>query len=173
MHSIKAFAVIVTLNISGDQKGSREVSFRKPGEFILGRVESVHCHIDDPRVSKQHCALIIKGMEVKVRDLNSANGTKVDGVQLGAGDQDSTGDKSGDATAKIAIPRGAKKEISVHDGSIIEIGSTRVKIILALDQAERDKIARWAEQAEQKLIETAEICGHILDFEPQHAKAGE
>ncbi len=162
--------MLVTLIITGDGRGNREVAFRKPGEYVIGRVETVACQVEDGRVSKQHCALIIKAMDVRIKDLGSANGTKVDGVVLG-GESEAKGASLEEKTAEMAVPRSNKKEAAVHDGSRIEIGTTTIRVAIQLDPMEREKIGRWVGQAEQKMQEVVEILGHVLDLDPENNRA--
>lgn len=56
------------------------------GSIILGREEGNDIRIDDPRISKRHCAITVSGdNHITVYDLNSLNGTRVDGVELERG----------------------------------------------------------------------------------------
>ena len=57
----------------------------------IGRGPKCQVRVPAASVSREHCELIIKNSEVRVKDLDSANGTFVNGdkvveVQLGAGD---------------------------------------------------------------------------------------
>jgi hypothetical protein len=47
----------------------------------IGRSEENAFPITDPSVSSHHCEILLRGQEVVVRDLNSTNGTYVDGVE--------------------------------------------------------------------------------------------
>lgn len=51
----------------------------------VGRIEENAIHIPDPSVSKRHCEVDLRGTEVFVRDLNSTNGTFIDGNQIQEG----------------------------------------------------------------------------------------
>lgn len=48
-------------------------------ETIIGRAESAKIRIGSDDVSRHHCVLIVRGNEVFVRDLESRNGTFVNG----------------------------------------------------------------------------------------------
>jgi hypothetical protein len=65
----------------------------------LGRGTDVDIRVDDPGVSRHHAEILL-GREVLLRDLNSTNGTYVDGVQVG--------------------------EIALHDGAVVQLGGTRL-----------------------------------------------
>lgn len=48
----------------------------------VGRVEDNTFPITDPSVSSHHCEILLKGGEVIVRDLNSTNGTYINGDKV-------------------------------------------------------------------------------------------
>jgi len=83
------------LAIAGPLKDS---SFALPsGEIHVGRDPSNLLSISDPSLSRRHCALVRDNEGYKIRDLDSRNGTSVNGVsvkeaQLRHGDQISVGD---------------------------------------------------------------------------------
>ena len=57
----------------------------RPGESVVGREADVS--ISDGRVSRRHATIINQHGQVTLEDLGSTNGTKVDGVRLGAGEK--------------------------------------------------------------------------------------
>ena len=63
----------------------------------VGRGDQAEIQIDDPGISRLHCAVIL-GSEIMIRDLGSTNGTVVDGKTI--------------------------SEATLQNGSIIKIGST-------------------------------------------------
>jgi transcriptional regulator with GAF, ATPase, and Fis domain len=83
------------LVIGGPLKDS---TFALPsGEIHIGRDPSNLLSISDPSLSRRHCALSRDGDSYKIRDLDSRNGTSVNGVtvkeaRLRHGDQISVGD---------------------------------------------------------------------------------
>ncbi len=83
------------LAIAGPLKDS---NFALPnGEIHIGRDPSNLLSISDPSLSRRHCALSRDGDGYKIRDLDSRNGTSVNGAavreaQLRHGDQISVGD---------------------------------------------------------------------------------
>ena len=48
----------------------------------VGRVEDNTFQIPDPSVSSHHCEIILRGAEVIIRDLDSTNGTFINGQQI-------------------------------------------------------------------------------------------
>jgi pSer/pThr/pTyr-binding forkhead associated (FHA) protein len=50
----------------------------------IGRVEENTFQIADPSVSSRHCEILLRGAEVVVKDLNSTNGSFIEGQQISA-----------------------------------------------------------------------------------------
>ncbi len=65
----------------GDKFAGRSYEFKVPTTTV-GRGEHNTLTILDPSVSQTHCEILVWGDEVIVRDLNSTNGTYVDGERL-------------------------------------------------------------------------------------------
>ena len=54
----------------------------KAERTTVGRVEDNAFQIPDPSVSSHHCEIVLKGNEVVIVDLNSTNGTFINGQQI-------------------------------------------------------------------------------------------
>jgi len=66
--------------LSGSRAGqSYELKVEKT---TVGRVEDNALQIAEPSVSSHHCEVILKGNDVVVRDLNSTNGTFINGEKI-------------------------------------------------------------------------------------------
>src|SRR6266704_1630687 len=66
--------------LSEAQKGrSHELSVDKT---TIGRVEDNTFQIAEPSVSSHHCEVLLRGTEVLIRDLNSTNGTFINGEKI-------------------------------------------------------------------------------------------
>lgn len=52
------------------------------GQFVIGRDEDVTLRISSAEVSRRHCIIHVTGNEVKIEDLDSRNGTFVDGFPI-------------------------------------------------------------------------------------------
>ena len=50
----------------------------------IGRVEENTFQISDPSVSSRHCEILLRGSDVVVKDLNSTNGSFIEGQQISA-----------------------------------------------------------------------------------------
>lgn len=51
--------------------------------FVIGRGERIPIFHDDPSISREHAAIVIKKAGVRVRDLGSKNGVLLNGQQIG------------------------------------------------------------------------------------------
>ena len=88
----------------------------KVDKTTIGRVEDNTFQIAEPSVSSHHCEVLLRGNEVVVRDLNSTNGTFINGEKVTekrhqARPDPAPGpdrDASGNGRAR---PRSAKKQI--------------------------------------------------------------
>jgi hypothetical protein len=69
---------MVRLRIDGGPQGSREIPLQ-PGLNRLGRVEDNDFQIDDNSISSHHCQIEVKDGVITVWDLDSTNGTFIDG----------------------------------------------------------------------------------------------
>jgi pSer/pThr/pTyr-binding forkhead associated (FHA) protein len=54
----------------------------KVDKTTIGRVEDNTFQIAEPSVSSHHCEILLKGSDVVVRDLNSTNGTFINGEKV-------------------------------------------------------------------------------------------
>jgi pSer/pThr/pTyr-binding forkhead associated (FHA) protein len=54
----------------------------KVDKTTIGRVEDNTFQIAEPSVSSHHCEVLLRGSEVLVRDLNSTNGTYINGEKI-------------------------------------------------------------------------------------------
>src|SRR5438874_7623356 len=54
----------------------------KVDKTTIGRVEDNTFQISEPSVSSHHCEILLRGPEVVVRDLNSTNGTYINGEKV-------------------------------------------------------------------------------------------
>jgi pSer/pThr/pTyr-binding forkhead associated (FHA) protein len=54
----------------------------KVEKTTIGRVEDNTVHLAEPSVSSHHCEVLLRGDEVVVRDLNSTNGTFINGEKI-------------------------------------------------------------------------------------------
>jgi hypothetical protein len=65
--------------VSGDTPGRR---IALQGSMVIGRAEPADVVLADARVSRSHCRIAVQGSHVAVTDLDSTNGTFVDGRRV-------------------------------------------------------------------------------------------
>ena len=103
--------------VSGSNDG-QEVAVPGP-KFFIGRAEDCHLRPKSEMVSRHHCALIIDGGTVALRDFGSKNGTYVNGervaseVVLSPGDEVSVGPLRFEVVIEHQV--GGKKKPKVKD----------------------------------------------------------
>ncbi|HOU94439.1 MAG TPA: FHA domain-containing protein, partial [Polyangiaceae bacterium] len=82
----------------------QEIDLRD-GETLVGR--SVHCHvtIEDPLVSRQHARLLVTRSGTTIEDLDSRNGTLVNGRAIRAAVELRDGDRIRIGTLELVYSR--------------------------------------------------------------------
>lgn len=71
----------VKLKVIGGKNDGREIKISVP-RFLIGRGEEAHLRPSSDLVSRNHCALTLENGSVTISDLNSRNGTFVNGEQI-------------------------------------------------------------------------------------------
>ena len=103
--------------VSGSNDG-QEVAVPGP-KFFVGRAEDCHLRPKSEMVSRHHCAIIIDGGTVVLRDFGSKNGSYVNGERVGAETVLSPGDELsvGPLRFEVVIEHqvGGKKKPKVKD----------------------------------------------------------
>lgn len=64
------------------KNGERRDFPLKPGETVIGRRQDCHLRVPTADVSRQHCSLNVQGNAVTLQDLQSANGSYVNGARV-------------------------------------------------------------------------------------------
>ena len=75
----KSTAAVVFVVLSGAHKGT---SKRLDDKLTVGKSTSNDIVLTDDTVSRSHCEIVREGNGVRIRDLGSTNGTKVDGMRI-------------------------------------------------------------------------------------------
>ena len=68
--------------ISNGRDTPRRIEYTLHGSAIIGRNEQCDIYCDDPMMSKQHFVLEYTGENIFVADLDSKNGTSVNGIAI-------------------------------------------------------------------------------------------
>ena len=92
-------------------------------ETVVGRASSCDLSLSDPEVSRRHLALAVTASGIRVRDLRSTNGTRIEGHWIDASESAaSIGDniRLGDSTlAVICAHEGAAALTPATDGTLL------------------------------------------------------
>lgn len=120
----------VTLLVRSAGGTVSESSFEADGEYTIGRSRDCACRVPDELVSKRHCALILDGGVVRVRDLYSVNGTTVDGINLRGDPEKEVTRAEEEPTRQMSADfhRLAVGQSRVQNGSVIEIGESKIEV---------------------------------------------
>jgi diguanylate cyclase (GGDEF)-like protein len=87
--------------------------------FAIGRSMAVEIHVDDPSISRRHCLLLRRDGALQLEDLESRNGTWVNGVKV--------------------------KSATLSDGDRVQVGSNTVFNVRFVDEVEDDLARRLVE----------------------------
>ncbi len=90
--------------------GPRELDLPS-GRFLIGRSDSCQLPLDDPLVSRHHAAIDVTSEGATLRDLQSRNGVRLNGVRLGAPQALSENDKIGIGSAELVFARRTETSI--------------------------------------------------------------
>ena len=79
---VERFALSVERGSAGDVGATFEVDGSAPQAVLIGQSPVCPLRLTDPTVSRRHAALEVVGVELRVRDLGSRNGTFVGAVRV-------------------------------------------------------------------------------------------
>ncbi len=96
------------------------------GENLLGRDPAAVATFDDPQVSRRHALITVRGGVVEVRDLDSANGTYVNGervmaAELREGDRLRIGDLTLELIGRLLGDRRQTQIVTSADGAVMVV----------------------------------------------------
>jgi len=142
--------------IAGPAKGQHFL-FEKPDRFLFGRALDARVSLpNDPYVSRQHFLLEISPPECKITDLESKNGTFVNGVRYG-------GRKPAAKDVKQA-PSGML-EVALRDGDRVTVGDTEMLVMITLppppQETDREQTVSFVSSAKTDQDQTANPLGML------------
>ena len=109
--------------VQGDGKGRHILVGTEP--FVIGRSAPAQVVLPDPRVSRNHCRVCLVMGEVIIVDLESSNGTFIDGSRIEAG---------------APLPVGARLQVGSH---VLEHEYRNRKDVEASQELDRDLDQAW------------------------------
>jgi DNA-binding NtrC family response regulator len=98
--------------LDGPEKGLRRVLDGSSPRFLAGKGPACDVRLTNPHVSRRHAAFELTDKGVRVTDLESSNGTTVDGLRIGEAYLRG-GERVGMAGTTLGIERGDAKAVSL------------------------------------------------------------
>lgn len=159
----------VKIKILRGPSAGKEVRIPVP-ECLIGRSDECHMRPKSEAVSRRHCAILVKDGKVFARDLNSRNGTEVNGELIQEETELRTGDKVtvGPLAFEVLIDHtlGGEKKSKVT--SIKEAAARTTASGSESSKPEDSDISSWLEEADQ-----AERVRRLSDPETRQLKLDE
>jgi serine phosphatase RsbU (regulator of sigma subunit) len=155
------------LTLQNGERAGAAFPFDRP--VVLGRGRRADVVVDDPSASRQHAKIELHGRDWQLNDLDSANGTHLNGRPISRPTAIRPGDLIGIGGLTFRYEPDAKKESSDSTVFFVEEESPQSQIILA-KPVELDLPAPTDPRQAQVLIRLAEILGTafqesaVLDF---------
>jgi len=144
-----AFALV------GKMKGRAARHFLREGEQIVGRAATSHVRLPDSSVSRTHAKMVLEDGKVSLTDLESSNGTFVNGARIAEPRELELGDMLAFADVELKLVESASPEDTMfsQNGSSIESSSVTLEEIFgpAGGADERDNLFRILAEAGELL----------------------
>jgi pSer/pThr/pTyr-binding forkhead associated (FHA) protein len=118
----------VVLTICNGADAGRRLVLHDNTDYILGRSPECALRFTTPETSRRHCRLAIALPHIQLVDLQSHNGTYVNGKRVGPDP------RAADVPAKVN-PEQLKAELA--PGDRIEIGGTLMEVAVSNDESNR------------------------------------
>ena len=117
----------IILSVTAGPAKGQSFTFSEPDCFLFGRTKDARISLpNDPYVSRQHFLLEVAPPNCRVTDLESKNGTFVNGTRYG-------GRKAPDPGVRVA-PDGMVTS-ALKDGDEVVVGDTRLKVLIDSGQS--------------------------------------
>ena len=65
-----------------DAEGNTSHLFLSEKTYIIGQDKNCDVCLNDPYLSRKHCSIVVKQNSLEVKDLESTNGTKINGISI-------------------------------------------------------------------------------------------
>jgi general secretion pathway protein E len=125
-----------------DTRGIRQVPL-DGGPLTIGRNFTNLLVLEEPMASRFHCVIEREGESFFVRDLDSRNGTFLNGKQI--------------------------RDADLKSGDVVSIGKTEMKLVVAAPKAARPNLAPKVTEEEAM----SELAGLVSDADEEEAEPGE
>jgi len=140
----------VRLKILQGSNSGKEVKVPVP-KCLIGRGDECHLRPQSEAISRRHCVIITSDTEVAVRDLNSRNGTYVNGERVAEETLLLTGDvlKVGPLEFELLIEQTAAKIKRPRVTDIKQAAARTAEGSSVSATAELSDVTQWLEEAEE------------------------
>jgi sigma-B regulation protein RsbU (phosphoserine phosphatase) len=121
----------VAFALVGQIKGRSVCNYLREGEQIVGRAATSHLRLPDSSVSRTHARITLKAGNVSVTDLESSNGTFVNGTQISGTKEIKLNDTISFADVELKLVESTPPAETVYspNGSSIESSSVTLEEI--------------------------------------------
>jgi eukaryotic-like serine/threonine-protein kinase len=131
----------VTVTLLAEETDSKEFTFENSARCIVGRAQDCDIQVANSpalvTISRHHCVLDIDPPMVTVQDLQSRNGTYVNGEKISRPSTPSQAEQ--DRTSPDALP---PREL--RDGDEIRVGDAVLRVgIVPSPEAQRTMVSPW------------------------------
>jgi len=152
----------VKLKVLSGKNSGKEISVPVK-RFLVGRADDCHLRPKSDAISRNHCVILVGDDEVVIRDLNSRNGTLLNGERVNGDHPLVTGDvlKIGKIEFELAIKSEKKVPKPAPVKTKVDDGSMEFDVSEWLDEADaaaRTSKASEPETRQYKLDETDRIA---------------
>lgn len=119
-------------------------------KYLIGRADDCHLRPSSAGVSRHHCAVILEGDEVLVRDLGSSNGTFVNGTRIAGAHSLTSGDLIliGPLKFEVLIENEQAPVATEEDDDDDVILGERSVLGDLMPDSDEAAAARWIEEAD-------------------------
>jgi predicted component of type VI protein secretion system len=143
--------------------GDREVDLPE-GESILGRGDACDIVLVDRSVSRRHAAIVVSATGAAVRDLESRNGTWVNGLRLSSDRRLRGGDRIQLGVAVLWVLQAYDERTGHDDGWVALQAALLVKASTAGKIREADEVVfRLAEAIEARISMSEPFASDVAD----------
>jgi DNA-binding NtrC family response regulator/pSer/pThr/pTyr-binding forkhead associated (FHA) protein len=113
--------------------GSRMCHLPPNGTVLIGRVPEAELQLSDESVSRRHARITLAGGEASISDLESFNGTKVNGEKIAGARELHSGDVVAIGDVLLVLHRGARAPASQ---GLLSAANTRRRVAEELERAQ-------------------------------------
>lgn len=139
------------------------LTFALAGTMVVGRVAGVDLRFDDDSVSRAHAELSVRGKTVVITDRGSANGTTVNGRQIGGETVLVNGDVLQFGVVEVMFEAGSGAvAASPSSVAVVKAPTSSASIRTASRKPSREKAVHVTAQSRKRILMVASAAGVVL-----------